>query len=92
MSIRIVTTGPKSGDVALPVYLYTGRPSGGRPISGNPATNVVVITDANLRMNGGQYTIEGRVALVPVSTFVEGTVETVADGAPAIPIYIVGSE
>lgn len=80
------TSGPVQAAPVRRVYLYTSRPTDGRPAIGGPATPVRVITDAQLKANGGQYTLTGDIEAIAMYTVSPG--QPVSGGA-AVPIYVV---
>jgi hypothetical protein len=83
--ISEVTSGPVKAGPAIPVYGYTSAPSN-RPAGAGPARPVKLLTDADLRQNGGAYVVAGDAA-IPMYDAPAGM--AVASG-PAIPIYLVG--
>lgn len=71
-----------AGNVAIPVYVYASLPADAH-VLGGPAQAVVFITAAQLRSNGGQYSLEGR----PQAVAVQQVTGVPVAGGPAIPVY-----
>lgn len=86
--ISIDTTRKVQGGAAIPVYGYASAPTDGRPAMAGPAQPVRVLTAADLKQNGGQWTVEGRPYAMPVYTAPAGT--TVM-GGPALAVYPVNA-
>ena len=82
--VRRQTGTRTSGNVAIPVAFVSSVPPG-VSIEGGPARPVRVITDAELRQNGGTFTLAGESA-VPM---IDAEAGAVVSGGPAIPVYIV---
>jgi hypothetical protein len=78
----VQSTNPVGGHLAIPVYnMGTLKDS-----QGAGAVQVLIITDADLTANGGQYDLEARTAALPV-TFVSNGVPI--QGGAVIPVYVV---
>lgn len=94
MTTPTVASFPEAGS-ALPVHAVTGENVGGpalpvyvvndRPTLGQKARRVKVIADSDLRINGGQYWLEGRPFAIPVIADLTGNDE----GNVPIPVYVV---
>lgn len=69
---------PTSGGVAIPVYLYTSGSAGA-----GSATPVRFISASELRVNGGQYVLEGRPTAMPIIAVTGRAVQ----GGSAIAVY-----
>lgn len=83
---RLTSSGPVQAGPAQRVYLYLATP-GDRAAIGGAAQPVRVITDADLRANGGQYTLSGDVEAWPMYVAANSTP---VQGGAALPIYVVG--
>lgn len=77
-----------SGNIAIPVYNYDGYPTDGRAVAGGAARSVKKITAAELSINGGQYSLEGREYALPVIT--QPATYPQISGAPIV-VYVVNS-
>lgn len=80
---RIVSSNlPVEGNVAVPVYIHAALPAGAH-VLGGPAMLVHLVTDAELRSNGGAFVLSGNPVAMPVQQ-----VSGVATAAvKAIPVY-----
>lgn len=86
--VSIDTTRKVQGGVAIPVYGYASAPTDGRPAQGGAAIPVRVLTAADLKQNGGQWTVEGRPYALPVYT---APATTKVMGGPALAVYPVNA-
>lgn len=83
LPVRQNTTGPVQGGPAKRVYGYTAAP-GDRPAIGGPAQPVRVLTDADLRANGGDYVLDGDPVAMPIYDAPAGARVV---GGPALAVY-----
>jgi hypothetical protein len=79
------TTGAVKAGPAIPVYGYTGTPSD-RAAGAGPARPVKLLTDADLRQNGGAYVVAG----TPAEPMYDAPAGMAVASGPAQPIYLVG--
>lgn len=86
--VSVTTTRKVQGGAAIPVYGYMTAPTDGRPAMGGAAIPVRVLTAADLKENGGQWTLEGRPHAMPVYT---APATTMVQGGPAIAVYPVNA-
>lgn len=86
--VSVDTTRTVQGGAAIPVYGYTTAPTDGRPALAGPALPVRVLTAADLKENGGQWTVEGRPYALPVYT---APASVKVAGGPAIAVYPVNA-
>lgn len=84
LPVSVTTTRKVQGGAAIPVYGYMTAPTDGRPALGGPAVPVRVLTAADLKVNGGQWTLEGRPYAMPVYTAPAGVKVM---GGPALAVY-----
>lgn len=87
--VSIDTARKVQGGAAIPVYGYTAAPTDGRRALAGPAMPVRVLTAADLKQNGGQWTLEGRPYAMPVYTAPAGMV---VRGGAAQAVYPVNSD
>lgn len=85
--VKQMTSGPVKAGPAIPVYGYAGTPAD-RPASSGPARPVKVLTDADLRQNGGAYVVAGEAQAMPVYDAPAGMAVA---GEAAIPVYPVNA-
>lgn len=88
LPVAVTTTRMVQGGSAIPVYGYTTAPTDGRPSLGGVAVPVRVLTAADLKQNGGQWTVEGRPYAMPVYT-APATARVM--GGPALAVYPVNA-
>jgi peptidoglycan/xylan/chitin deacetylase (PgdA/CDA1 family) len=79
------TSGAVKAGPAIPVYGYTGTPSD-RPAGAGPARPVKLLTDADLRQNGGAFVVAG----TPAEPMYDAPAGMAVASGPAQPIYLVG--
>jgi hypothetical protein len=79
------TTGAVKAGPAIPVYGYTGTPSD-RPAGAGPARPIKLLTDADLRQNGGAFVVAG----TPAEPMYDAPAGMAVASGPAQPIYLVG--
>ena len=84
--IKQVTSGAVKAGPAIPVYGYDAPPTD-RAAGAGPAIPVKMLTDADLRQNGGAYVVAGDPQPMPVYDAPGGMAVT---GDAAQPIYVVG--
>lgn len=84
--VVVVTDAKVQDNLAYPVYGYQTKPTD-RAVIGGKARRVKVITAADLKQNGGQYTLVGSPQAMPVYTDPSG----VTDGGTAIAVYPVNA-
>lgn len=82
--VSIDTTRTVMGGAAIPVYGYSSVPTDGRPAMGGAAIPVRVLAAADLKENGGMWTLEGRPFAMPVYT---APATTTVQGGPALAVY-----
>lgn len=82
--VHVVTDSKVVGGPAIPVFGYYVAPTDGRPVSGQPARRVVLVSDSDLA--SGRYYLDGRPQALPVYADTSGRDE----GNVAIPVYLVG--
>ncbi len=75
------------GGPAIPIWGFANPPEDGRPVIGQPARRVVLISDTDLIQNGGKFWLDGRVSALPTASIVGG----IDEGNIPIAVYLVGS-
>jgi hypothetical protein len=83
--VRQVTTGTVKAGPAIRVYGYKAAPAD-RSSVGGAALPIKIITDADLRQNGGAYVLTGDIQAIPVYT---ASASSGVQAGPAIPVYVV---
>ncbi len=84
--VKQVTTTPKRGGVAVPVYAYASAPTDGRAVLGQLPVPIVVLQSSDLKANGGTWELSGQPYALPVVT---STITPIQAGAPMV-VYVVG--
>lgn len=82
--VSIDTMRTVQGGAAIPVYGYASAPTDGRPAMAGAAIPVRVLTAADLKENGGTWTLEGRPYALPVYT---APATATVMGGPALAVY-----
>lgn len=81
--VRQVTDRQTIGASAIPVYGYTSLPAG-MQVEGGSAIPVRVISDSELRQNGGVFIVDGDPQPMQI---MDAPVGVVVEGGNAIPVY-----
>lgn len=80
----VITTDPPNGCAAIPVWGYVGYPDDCGVIGGR-AVRVYVVSDAELKQNGGQFYVQGRPSPMPIFSPPDG--DYLEEGNVPIPVY-----